>query len=139
MLISGKGNEHLKYLVKKCDLEKRVVFTGFIDNNDLPKYYSNVEVVVVPSFCEGFGLPALEAMSCGAPVISSNLGALPEVVGDAGVYIDPYSLSSMVDAIDKVVSSFKLQDDLRFRGFKQARKFSFDKSASAIESLLSVF
>jgi glycosyltransferase involved in cell wall biosynthesis len=136
LLISGKGNEHLKYLVKQCDLEKRVVFTGFIENKDLLKYYSNSEVVVVPSFCEGFGLPALEAMSCGAPVISSNLGALPEVVGDAGVYIDPYSLSSIAEAIDKVVSSCKLQDDLRLRGFDQARKFSFGLSAGKICSLI---
>lgn len=86
---------------------------------------------VYPSLYEGFGIPALEAMGCGCPIIASDRGSLPEVVGEAGIYTDPESVDDMRAALERVVTSPTLQEDLRAKGRERAKAFSWDACAAA--------
>ena len=110
-------------------LGDRVRFTGFVPDEDLPPLYSAAKVFVYPSFFEGFGLPPLEAMQCGTPVITGNRTSLPEVVGDAGLQVDPFQTDAIADAIEKVLSDEKLSLELSERGLKRAEKFSWGSTA----------
>ena len=110
-------------------LGDRVRFTGFVPDEDLPPLYSAAKVFVYPSFFEGFGLPPLEAMQCGTPVITGNRTSLPEVVGDAGLQVDPFQIDAIADAIEKVLSDEKLSSELSERGLKRAEKFSWGSTA----------
>jgi len=110
-------------------LGDRVRFTGFVPDEDLPPLYSAAKIFVYPSFFEGFGLPPLEAMQCGTPVITGNRTSLPEVVGDAGLQVDPFQIDAIADAIEKVLSDEKLSSELSERGLKRAEKFSWGSTA----------
>jgi len=87
------------------------------------------ELFIYPSLYEGFGLPPLEAMACGCPVITSNTSSLPEVVGDAGIMVDPYDVNEIAKAIDLVLSNENLRNEMIEKGLKQAKKFSWRKTA----------
>ncbi len=108
----------------------------FIEEEDKPAVYSGASLFVSPSLYEGFGLPPLEAMSCGAPVVCSNRSSLPEVVGDAAITVDPDNLHALVDAMRRVLSDDALQADLRARSLQRARQFSWKKTA---EETLAVY
>ena len=135
VLAGGKGwkYEHIFRLVEKLKLQDRVIFTGYVPEDDLPGLYKRASLFVYPSYYEGFGLPPLEAMACGLPVIVSNSTSLPEVVGDAGVYVDPYDIRQMSATIDTVLSDSDLLETLRRRGPERAKLFSWEKTA--IETL----
>lgn len=111
-------------------LQKEVIFTGFIPEADLPMYYSNAACFILPSLYEGFGLPLLEAMACGCPVIASNITAIPEVVGSAGILVNPQNINEIASAIEQVLSSEELRDKLVEKGFEQCRKFSWERTTS---------
>ncbi len=113
-----------------------LVLTGFVDDAELPVLYSQAELSVYPSMYEGFGLPVLESMACGTPVVSSNAASLPEVVGDAGVLFDPRDIEAMARAISSVISDEGLRTALRQKGFEQARRFSWDRSAAIVRDVL---
>lgn len=108
---------------------KNVTFFGFASNEQLAWLYENCTAYVFPSFMEGFGLPGLEAMLHGAPVISSDATCLPEVYGDAAMYFDAHNPTQMAAAIEAVVTDKKLADTLRSKGFEQADKFSWRRMA----------
>ena len=108
---------------------RNVVFTDFIDDAQLRWLYENCRAYVFPSLSEGFGLPALEAMLHGAPVVSSNATSLPQVCGDAAHFFDPLSVEDMVAKIDDVLSDDKLRKDLIARGKNQVKKFSWERMA----------
>ena len=116
--------------IEKLNLQKEVIFTGFIPEAKLPIYYSNAACLVLPSLHEGFGLPILEAMACGCPVITSNVTSLPEVTGDSAILIDPLDVESIVSSIKEVLSDKRLREKLIMKGFTQANKFSWDKTAT---------
>ena len=103
---------------------------------DLPALYSAAEVVAFPSWYEGFGLPALEAMSCGTPVVASKRGSLPEVVGPGGIIVDPEDESAMGAAIVRVVTDSFHRADLVERGQEQAARYSWRQTARATLDLL---
>lgn len=115
--------------VEALSLSGKVVFTGFVSDADLPHFYNAAEVLVLPSFSEGFGLPALEAMACGTPVAVSNAGALPEVVSDAGLFFDPYSAKEIRQCLQELIENEELRRELGQRGLKRARNFSWECSA----------
>jgi glycosyltransferase involved in cell wall biosynthesis len=119
----------------------RRVFYYPVNEDALIELYRNAILLVLPSLYEGFGLPVLEAFSCGCPVAVSRTSALPEVAGNAAVYFDPLDEDSIREAVRKVVGDRALQEDLRSEGFKQARKFSWRKTAeetkAVYESVLS--
>jgi glycosyltransferase involved in cell wall biosynthesis len=113
-------------------LEKRVILTGYIPDDELVFLYSRAYALVQPSLVEGFGLPAVEAMACGAPVIASRAGSLPEVVGPAGVYFDPTDVGSMAGVIGDFLSDFGKRRELAAVAPARAAMFSWDASARAL-------
>jgi glycosyltransferase involved in cell wall biosynthesis len=131
VLAGGRGwkYENIFKLVRKLKLENRIIFTGYVPENDLPGLYQDASLFVYPSFYEGFGLPPLEAMACGIPVVVSNTTSLPEVVGDAGVYVDPNDIEQIAFSIDTVLSDSELRRNLIQRGVERAKLFSWEKTA----------
>ncbi|MFA9397255.1 MAG: glycosyltransferase family 4 protein [Clostridiaceae bacterium] len=119
----------LKSLVEKLDMNENIKFLGFIENNMLPVFYSAADVFIYPSFYEGFGLPPLEAMSCGCPVISSNTTSIPEVIKDAGILIDPYNIKSIENALESVLNNNTLRENLSLKGLSRSSLFSWDNTA----------
>ncbi len=113
-----------------------IKITGFISDDDLACFYNAASVFVLPSFCEGFGLPALEAMACGTPVIGSETTSLPEVVGEAGLYFDPADTDQLTSRLKTILTDNALRDRLGQLALKRAQKFSWEKSA---RQMLSVF
>ncbi|MFL6373523.1 MAG: glycosyltransferase family 4 protein [Pyrinomonadaceae bacterium] len=107
----------------------RVTFTGFVPDEDLATLYSAATIFVYPSFFEGFGLPPLEAMQCGTPVITGDRTSLPEVVGDAGIMVDPYDVNAIADAMQRLLNDANLRADLTKRGIERAKNFSWAKAA----------
>lgn len=110
-------------------LTERVVLTNWVEEQDVPAVLSLATVFVFPSLYEGFGLTPLEAMACGAPVICSNASSLPEVVGDAGIPVDPRDVSGLAQAISRVLNDEPLRRELRARGIKQASRFTWERTA----------
>jgi glycosyltransferase involved in cell wall biosynthesis len=114
---------------ERLGLAGAVRFTGYLDDADLPALYSAAEAFVFPSLYEGFGLPPLEAMACGAPVIASNASSLPEVVGSAALLVDPHDSGALAAAIERVLGDQPLRDDLRRRGLARAAQFGWARAA----------
>ncbi|MGB9641900.1 MAG: glycosyltransferase family 4 protein [Candidatus Ratteibacteria bacterium] len=109
--------------------KEKIYFTDYVENNDLIALYGGAEMLVYPSFYEGFGLPVLEAMACGCPVIASSKSSLPEIVGNAGILINPYSEQELSSAILTLHQDKNLQKELKEKGIKQAKKFSWAECA----------
>ncbi|MFA5933033.1 MAG: glycosyltransferase family 1 protein [Microgenomates group bacterium] len=116
----------------KLGIEDKVVFTGFVPTEELPYLLSDAETFILPSLWEGFGIPAVEAMACGAPVIVSNVSSLPEVVGEAGLLIDPRSVTQTEQAIRTVTTDKKLREKRVKAGLEQAKKYSWNKMAKTV-------
>ena len=117
-------------------LHGRCFFTGYIPDEDLVPLYNGAHALVMPSLAEGFGLPAIEAMACGVPVVSSNAGSLPEVVGDAGLFFDPGSPRDIAAQLTRILSDAALRDALAARAVRRASLFTWDRAAElALESL----
>jgi len=106
-----------------------ILAVGFVDEADLPYLYSGALAYCIPSLSEGFGLPPLEAMACGTPVISSNVSAMPEILGDAPLYFDPYGIQEIEKTIKRIVIDEKLRVELSKKGIEQAAKYSWSKTA----------
>ena len=124
--------------VRRLGLESQVRFVGFVSDKDLRFYYAGAIAFIYPSFYEGFGLPPLEAMAVGTPVITSNVTALPEVVGDAAILVSPDSKEELVSAMLRVVTDAELRTRLSAAGLEKAGEFSWDMSAIAVMSALRV-
>lgn len=132
LVISGKKGwyyESLFQLVSELGLTRRVVFTGYVEDSDKPFLMAGARVFVFPSKYEGFGLPVVEAMGVGTPVISSNTSSLPEVAGEAAIMLAPDDLSGWVSALDRVLSNPRLARAMAEKGVRQAQKFSWDRAA----------
>lgn len=110
-------------------ISDRVVSTGMVNTGDLRVLYSNASLFVFPSRYEGFGLPVLESMACGTPVITSNTTSLPEVAGDAAVLVNPHDVDQLAEAIVRVLGDPALRETLRSRGLERARQFTWERSA----------
>lgn len=115
--------------LRELGLEDEVIFPGFVPDEDLPALYSAADLFVFPSLYEGFGLPVLEAMACGAPVITSNTSSLPEVAGEAGILIDPNDVGGLVKAMRHVLDDEALRAEMRAQGLKQAGNFTWEETA----------
>jgi len=142
-VLSGRGFSQQLVIVGKQDwlasrvlekvhslsLDSQIRFVGYVPNDHLPVFYNAAEVFVYPSICEGFGIPLVEAMACGVPVVTSYGSSLEEVVSDAAVLADPYSVSSIASALEKVLSDPALAAGLRERGLRRAGEFSEARKA----------
>jgi glycosyltransferase involved in cell wall biosynthesis len=115
--------------LRELGLEDEVIFPGFVPDDDLPALYSAADLFVFPSLYEGFGLPVLEAMACGVPVITSNTSSLPEVAGEAALLIDPRDIGGLVKAIQLTLADEQTRTEMRDQGVQQAAKFSWEKAA----------
>jgi glycosyltransferase involved in cell wall biosynthesis len=114
------------------NLINRIVLTGYVVNTDLPSIYCQSDVFLYPSLRESFGIPMLEAMACGVPVITSNTSSMPEVAGTAAFIIDPFKPEEITEAIIKILGDNVLRDDLVKKGFEQAAKFSWRAMAQSV-------
>lgn len=132
LVIAGKKGwytNELDALVQRLGLGARVQFTGYIADADLPALYAAAHAFSFPSRYEGFGLPPLEAMACGTPVIVSNASSLPEVVGDAGLLVPPDDVAALAAAIERIFAAPDLRAELAQRGATQAARFSWQRTA----------
>ena len=126
---SGWKNRAIHRAAARSPFAADIRFLGRVPDAELPALVSGALAFVYPSVSEGFGLPPLEAMACGTPVITSNRSSLPEVVGDAALLVDPDCRADLADAMARLVEHPSLRDDLRERGLKQAQRFSWDETA----------
>jgi glycosyltransferase involved in cell wall biosynthesis len=128
--VSGWKNNNIFQTVQSNPLLKsHVIFTGYIPDHDLSAIYSGALAFVYPSLYEGFGLPPLEAMQCGTPVITSNTSSLPEVVGEAGLMINPSSRDDLCQAMLNLINNSKIRNQLSQKGIDRATQFSWSKCA----------
>jgi glycosyltransferase involved in cell wall biosynthesis len=128
----GWGTQRHLELINEPILKDEIIFTGYVPDEDLPLIYNAADLFVFPSFYEGFGLPPLEAMACGTAVITSKLSSLPEIVGDAGLLINPYNTKELTDAIERVIKDEGLRAEMITKGFEQAKKFSWRRASEII-------
>ena len=128
----GKAGEQLRRQLEGTPVGERIVWTGFVPEEDLPFLYAGALALAYPSLYEGFGLPVLEAMSCGAPVLTSPLSSLPEVAGDAALYVDPGSPAELAAALRRLAAEPALRAELRERGLERAQRFSWTDTAERV-------
>ena len=137
VLAGGRGwkDEEIRHRLEQYkDLD--IILTGYVDDSDLPALYSGAKVFVFPSHYEGWGMPPLESMACGTPVITSNNSSLPEVVGDAGIMLDAKDTKGLTKSIQKVITDKNLHNKMVTAGINQAKKFSWDKSAQKLYDII---
>jgi len=135
LLIAGSKGwyyDEIFETVSELNLENNVKFLGYVTEEELEKLYNLAEIFVWPTVYEGFGIPPLEAMKCGCPVITSNTSSLPEVVGEAALKINPKKEKDLTEAIINLLKNSGLRDELKKKGFDQAQKFSWEKSAKDV-------
>lgn len=139
VLVGSKGwlSDEIYKLPKKLGIEDHVKFLGYVPDKNLPALYSGAIAFLFPSLFEGFGLPILEAFSCGCPVLTSNTSSLPEVAGNAALLVDPYSIEEIAQGILSLTTNHKLRTRLAKLGLEQVKNFSWQKAAEkTLEVLL---
>ncbi|MCR4405362.1 MAG: glycosyltransferase family 4 protein [Anaerolineae bacterium] len=138
VIVGGKGwlYEDIFARVEGLGLQGEVSFPSFVADEDLPAIYNLAEVFALPSLYEGFGLPPLEAMACGTPVVTSNTSSLPEVVGDAGLMVEPMDVDGLARAMARLLEDGDLRREMAQRGLARAREFTWERAA---RQLLAVY
>jgi len=132
MVIAGKIFERIPEasdLLRKLKGQNRVICLGYVADAELPSIYRNAEVFMFPSLHEGFGIPVLEAMACGTPVLTSNITGMPEVAGDAALLVDPYNIDEMKGGMERMLTDDHLREDLSKKGLQRAHLFSWATTA----------
>jgi len=132
LLLTGDahfGYDEVKYAIKEWQMEEEILMTGWIEEEDMPYLYNGATAFVFPSLYEGFGIPMVQAMACGVPVIASDYASIPEVVSGAAYLFDPSDIKSIAEALARILLDGKLREDLIGLGFKRARDFNWDKCA----------
>lgn len=131
VIAGGRGwlNDDIRPTVEALGLTDRVHFIGYVKEEDLPAVYSLATVFAYPSLYEGFGLPVLEAMQCGTPVLTSNVSALPEVAGDAALVVTPTDVEEIADGLTRLLEHTDLRMNLRTRGYRRVQEFSWERCA----------
>ncbi len=129
VLGGGPGWEYQNILTLARSLGNRIQITGYLPQEDLIPLYAGASLFVYPSFYEGFGLPLLEAMASGVPIVASKTSSLPEVVGDAGILVDPLSISDVSEGIRKLLKDSSLRSSFREKGIQRAKQFTWERAA----------
>ncbi len=131
VITGGKGWKYHEIfnILDKLNLKDDVIFTGYVPNDDLVKLYNTADMFVYPSLYEGFGLPPLEAMACGCPVITSNTSSLPEVVGDAGIMVDPEDVNGLYLEMNELIIDQDLKNSLKRKGLHRSQMFNWRTTA----------
>ena len=139
LVLAGKpvwGAEELHAAVARMGADVRIRMPGYVATDDLPALYAGATAFLFPSLVEGFGIPPLEAMACGCPVLTSATPALIEVVGDAAMTVDPHDTDAIAEGIRRLVEDRDLRDRLRTRGVRRAKEFSWDRTAAETLAVL---
>lgn len=136
LVFTGHPTTELADCVERHHLNPLVHFTGMVPEEKLPSLYRGAEALVFPSLYEGFGLPLLEAMACGIPVMTANTTALPEVAGGAALLVDPTSVEQIAEAMGRIVSDTTLRQQLRDKGIARAAQFSWTNTVSRVREVL---
>ena len=129
LVIVGRRGWKNEKIIAAIKNNPNIQIVNDVEEQDLPAVYSHARLFVYPSLYEGFGLPVLEAMACGCPVITSNISSLPEVAGNATILVNPYNIIEITTSMNRVLKDKKLQEHLKRQGLKQAKKFSWKKCA----------
>jgi len=124
--------------LEQSPVRDAVIFPGYVPDADLPAVYAGAQALVFPSLYEGFGLPVLEAMACGTPVVASRVSSIPEVGGEAALYFDPADVEGMVETIRRLLRDADLQDRMRTQGLAQAAQFSWKRAATETKAVYDV-
>ncbi|MFZ0442832.1 MAG: glycosyltransferase family 1 protein, partial [Methanobacterium sp.] len=124
------ARKQLIYSINEMGLQNDVIFIGYVSEEELPKWYNASDLLVYPCLYAGFGLPPLEAMACGTPVITSNTSSLPEVIDDAGTMVDPNNVTNMASKMYEILNNPDLRGDLIKKGLKRAQFFTWEKAAN---------
>ncbi len=137
VIAGGKGwlEDPIYAAIRDHGMSDHVHMIGFADDADLPALYSAARCLAFPSLYEGFGLPILEAMACGTPVVTSNVSSLPEVAGDAALLIDPYDLDALTDALERLVNDEELRSQLGLRGTRHVHFFRWERAAMKLKNI----
>ena len=136
LVFTGVASSDLSKLIESLNLQSRIVFLGYIPESDLPSVFRGSLGLAFPSLYEGFGLPVVEAMACGIPVLTSNTTSLPEVAGDAALLVNPESEDEIRDGIERLVTDRSLREELINKGLERAKLFSWDMVAARVQSVL---
>ena len=131
VIAGGRGwlSEEIYAAPARLNIEDKVKFLGYIDESDKPALYSGAELTALVSFFEGFGLPMIESMACGTPVVAANASCLPEIAGAAGILVDPYDSDDIAQGLANGLENTNLRQQLRVNGFAQAAKFNWEDTA----------
>lgn len=138
LVLAGKKGwmyEGIFETVKNLNVEHDVIFTGYVDETDAPILIKGARIFLFPSIYEGFGLPPLEAMACGTPVIVANVSSLPEVVGDAGILVEPMSVEGIKEGIKSLIEDEVLRREMSNRGLIRARNYSWDRAVEILQDI----
>ena len=136
LILTGDKSPEIAAQVSGRKIESKVHFVGCVKDEDLPALYRGAICLILPSLIEGFGLPPLEAMACGTPVIVSRITALPEVVGDAGLLIDPFEIDDIAAGMRRMLDDPDLREDFRQAGLRRARLFCWDCVAHKVQRVV---
>ncbi|MFH1255596.1 MAG: glycosyltransferase family 1 protein [bacterium] len=133
---AGFGFDEVKYVINEFDIEEDVIITGWIPESDMPYIYNGADMFVFPSIYEGFGIPLLEAMSCGTPIAASNTASIPEVAQDAALLFNPENKDDMAEKMAKILSDKQFAEKLAEKGFARIKDFSLEKCAKQTLELI---
>ncbi len=138
LVLAGKFGwmyEEVLTLVRDHGLKDHIIFPGYIEQDDLPMVYNLASLFVYPTIYEGFGLPVLEAMACGVPVVTSDIASLPEIVGEAGLLVPPGDVNALSEAISRGMNDEELRTNLRRAGIQRAKKFRWERTAELTQQV----
>ncbi|PSH03642.1 MAG: glycosyltransferase family 1 protein [Acidobacteria bacterium] len=136
LVFTGNPTAELAEYIERKHLTSRVQFVGIVPDLQMPSLYRSAEMLVFPSLYEGFGLPVLEAIACGTPVVTANTSALPEVAGEAALLVDPTSVEQIAHAIGRIAGDSILRQQLREKGLARAAQFSWASTVAKVQGLL---
>ena len=136
LVFTGAPTAELTACIDRFHVTQRVYFAGLVPETKLPSLYRGSEALIFPSLYEGFGLPILEAMGCGTPVVTANVSAMPEVAGDAALLVDPTSVEQIARAMEQIVSDTTLRQNLRRKGLTRSAEFSWANTVARVHQLI---
>jgi glycosyltransferase involved in cell wall biosynthesis len=138
LILTGNLTKELHAIIKKHRLKNEIIFSGVLSDEKLAEYYRGAQALLLPSLIEGFGIPVIEAMACGTPVLTANTTSLPEVAGSAALLVDPYHTESIAQGIKQIVENTLLKKSLIEKGLLRAQDFSWDKIARIVQQVLQI-
>lgn len=137
LVLTGNSSQEIEFLIQSLSLQGSVIFTGEVSEPKLAAWYRGAISTIFPSLYEGFGFPIIESMACGTPIITSKTTSMPEIAGDAALYVDPYNIDEISYAMLRITSDQELRSSLQQNGLIRAKQYTWDSTASIVKEYLS--